>query len=370
MRSRFCACAVAVLAVLLGTAAGHAAGVEQGASGLPVLQLDTIDALRESSENFRFTVDLSQRVVYSDERNAFGSVTAIGIDSHKVFSDDDGDWATLTLQGYLTRIDDMPGAPPFFEGPDDWEFVFRIFNANFAVMPRQKMNIRVGHFEIPFGLEHSINTNGTLRDYTHGANLGIKADWGVSVNGILPAFEYEFGVTRGVADEADGERTYLFSGRVGTPSESRWIAGLSFMHGRLSNERAVGLWMASLATPDPDADKHVMRRTRVGLDLQWHHELATVLGELSWGRDFDEEVVNALLEVNRELGMDSTVYLQGRRFGREWKDDWDHATTLALGIRYAPDAHWSVDLQVERELHTFGPKSRDARMAAQLRYRY
>ena len=366
--SRCLGCALALLLWTASTAL--AADIEEGPSGLPVVQFDTIDAIRDSSENFRFTIDLSHRAVYFDNRGGFGTVTALGIDSHKVFTNENGDWATLTLQGYLTKIDDMPGAPPFFETPDDWEFVFRIFNANFALLSRQRLNLRVGHFEVPFGLEHSINTNGTLRDFTHGANLGIKADWGVSLNGVLPSFEYEFGVTRGVADEADGERTYLFAGRVGTPSDNAFVAGLSAMHGRISNERAVGLWKASLETPQPDADKHILRRSRIGLDLQWHTEWASLLTEVSWGEDFDREVLNLLMEVDREVGPATTLYLQGRRFAREWDSDWDHATTLALGFRYAPDAHWSIDAQVERELHTFGPRPGDARVGAQLRYRY
>ena len=362
---------VAVSALLLLTVPAGAAELETGPSGWPVLELSTLERARAASDNFRLTLDLSQRAVHSDSADDFGFVTALGIDSHKVFTDDSGDRATLTLQGYLTRIDDMPGAPPFFEGPDDWEFVFRIFNANLHVLPRQALNVRVGHFELPFGLEHSINTNGTLRDFTHGANLGIKADWGVSVNGILPRFEYELGVTRGVADEAAHERTYLVSGRLGTPSDHSWVAGLSFMHGRLSNERAVGLWKMGLEDPaEGDGVDHVLRRTRVGADLQWHMELASLLAEISWGRDYDDEVWSALVEIDRELGMETSVYLQGRRFGREWQGGRDHATTLALGARYTPDTHWALSAQLERELHTFGPRPGDTRLAAQLRYRF
>ncbi len=359
------------LAAMLVLGAPASLAADRSGSGWPSLRLPWLDAARSSSENFRLTLDLSQRALFSEETDELGFVTALGLDSHKVFTGEKGDWATLTLQGYLTKTEDVPGAPPFFEGADDWEFVFRIFNANFALLERQKLNLRVGHFELPYGLEHSINTNGTLRDFTHGANLGIKADWGVSLNGVLPSFEYEVGVTRGVADEADGERTYLLAGRVGTPSDGGVVAGLSFMHGRLSNERAVGLWKASLRDAAEGAGtKHILRRTRVGLDLQWHLEPASVLAELSWGEDFDRQVLNALLELDRELGMSTTLYLQGRHFAREWGSSWDQASTVALGARYTPDGHWAVSAQLETDLSTFGAKRRDVRLAAQLRYRF
>ncbi len=62
-----------------------------------------------------------------------------------------------------------------------------------------KPRVRIGHFEIPYGIEHAINTNGTLRNYRHSANLGIKADWGLAINGETTSFEYEVSASRGSA---------------------------------------------------------------------------------------------------------------------------------------------------------------------------
>lgn len=41
------------------------------------------------------------------------------------------DWVTLTLQSYLTRVDNGPQGPhPIFDDADDRALVWRIFNAN------------------------------------------------------------------------------------------------------------------------------------------------------------------------------------------------------------------------------------------------
>ena len=59
------------------------------------------------TDNLRFTVDLSYRPVYSGRTGDFGGLGFVGIDLHKVFSDKEGDWGTLTLQTYLTRADNF-----------------------------------------------------------------------------------------------------------------------------------------------------------------------------------------------------------------------------------------------------------------------
>ena len=136
-------------------------------------------------ENLRMTVDLSSRIgLTRGGGTAYQHV--IGLDSHKVISGEGGDWGTVVMQGYLTRIDNQAQHPPFFDGADDTQFVYRIVNLNLTRYGRGRFNVRVGHFEIPFGLEHVINTNGTLRDFMHGPNLGVKADWGAGVNGSFP----------------------------------------------------------------------------------------------------------------------------------------------------------------------------------------
>ena len=113
--------------------------------------------------NLRMTVDLAGRgiIPHKGGNSGSGSVAFIGLDIHKVFSDDNGDFATLIAQPYLTKLNSVKG-PHFFEGDNDWEVVNRIMNVNFTRVFDERMNIKVGHFEVPYGLEQPLNTNGTL----------------------------------------------------------------------------------------------------------------------------------------------------------------------------------------------------------------
>ena len=133
-------------------------------------------------ENLRWKFDVSGRGVF-DDTGYLKSLGFFGLDLHKVFTSGNRDVATLLFQPYMTRANDLVPTPPVFDGPDDWELIWRIANVNFKLLQDGALNLRVGHFELPYGLEQTINTNGTLRDYTHGGNFGLKADWGATVNG-------------------------------------------------------------------------------------------------------------------------------------------------------------------------------------------
>lgn len=144
--------------------------------------------------------------------------------------------------------------PPFFEDDHDQELVYRIFNFNYTALARGRFNIRVGHYEIPYGLEHVVNTNGTLRDYTPGRNLGVKADWGTGVNGGFDKFEYEIGLSRctGNVYSSDGN-PYILAGRIGTPRDENVVAGFSFMVGDVAQ---------------PGTSEKTRNRKRFGPDIQ------------------------------------------------------------------------------------------------------
>ena len=280
----------------------------------------------------------------------------IGVDAHNVFTGPEGDWGTLVLQGYLTRIDNADPAPPLFDDGDDWEFVYRIFNFNYTGLSRGKLNFRVGHQEIPFGLEHLVNTNGTLRQYIHPQNLGVKADWGTAVNGVFPDFEYEVAVTTGSGNELElNNGTFTVGGRIGTPRDASTVWGLSAFHGEV----------ASPAGPDG-----FVRRSRLGLDVT--HWLGSVglKGEISGGRDFDTDVINMIGEVNWRTPEENVLlWAQVRNFTRQ-TDTRDDAVSTSVGVRYSPDAHWTFSTQFTQDLSRFGNAESSSDVALQVRYRF
>jgi len=323
------------------------------------------DVWERLTDNLRVAVDLSARGIVGTDNGRVSSIAFAGIDVYKVFSLPEGDWGTLIAQLYLTRIDNFPGPPaPFFEGGDDTEAVFRIFNFNYTGWTsRQYVNFRVGHFEIPFGLEQTLNTNGTLRQYTHGFNIGVKADWGASVNGVTQSLEYEIGLTRGTGNEWSSRGDpYCVAARVGTSTDENWFAGISLMQGEILNPPSAA--RAGGAST-------IVRRWRVGLDGMVQTGPFGLLGEASFGEDFQQEVVNLLIEIhfqnNRE---DLLVYVQMRSYHQHLATGWEDTTSATAGVRYSPDNHWAFSFQFTQNLSTFSNSERNGSVAIQVRYRF
>ena len=337
------------------------------------------------SDNLRVTLDLSSRVTLSILSGKVGCEQVIGLDLHKVFSDASGDWGTLRLQPYLTRIENLALRAPFLEDDDDWELVFRFFDFNYTRVGRGRLNFRIGHFEIPYGLEHIIDTNGTVRQLIPGRNLGLKADWGVSINGVLRHFEYEVALTRGTGNEFFHRGgPFTIAGRIGTPRHRNFILGVSAFHGRVWNPGAVGQWRSGLETPSrAEADRgitdtaggqgrdDILRRTRFGIDVQWYVGTVGILAEASFGRDYNQDVFNGLAEINWSNAEDNWfVYTQARTFAQRFARGWDSATQSVAGVRYRPDNHWSFSVQYVQDIDSMLDARRDAMLTVQTRYRF
>ena len=309
-------------------------------------------------DNLRFSVDLSARGIYDSEADTFSHIEAVGFDMHKVFSGLRGDIGTLLLQGYLTRINNLESHPPFFDDDNDWEFVFRIFNFNYKVLPQDRLNFRIGHFEIPFGLEHVINTNGTLRDYLHGQNLGVKADWGISVNGSLPLIEYEISASRGSGNawESRGD-PYVFAGRVGTHNNRNIVVGVSAMEGDVYSRSSPG---------------EVVDRNRVGLDLRWYLGRYGVFAEHSIGEDEGSDVKSSLVELNFTNSDAAWLsYVQYITVSRDTASGHQNRNTaLKAGIKWDWSRRWDVSAQVSHDINKSGGAPESNIFAAQIRYRF
>ena len=335
-------------------------------------QRSPLDRFRDHFD-LRLAIDLSARGIFSDARDEFSAVSALGLDLHKVFRDDEGDWATLVLQPYLTRIDNLPMHPPFFEDDDDWELVWRIANLNFTRLSHGQFNLRVGHFEIPYGLEHVINTNGTLRDFTHGRNLGVKADWGAGINGDLGRWEYEATLSRGTGNEYSSRgRPYAVAARVGTDRDQAVALGVSFFHGRVANPGAAGLWRGGFDLPAaiPDVGA-IVRRTRTGVDLQARRGPFDFLVEGSFGRDYHQAVGNAFAEVDwNSPGQRVQIYTQVRAFFQEYDKGWVDDVSVAAGTRFTPNTALALSAQLVQGFSNFRDTRNDTLVFFQARYRF
>ncbi|WDE08569.1 hypothetical protein SG34_032110 [Thalassomonas viridans] len=275
-----------------------------------------------------------------------------GLDLHKVFSKDNGDIGTLVFQPYLTRLDDVVNPSFFFDNGNDRELIWRIANFNYKVLNNGKFNFRVGHFEVPFGLEQNIDTNGTLRQYTF-ADRGIKADWGLSVNGATRSADYEIALTRGAGNTLeDTDNPYIFSGRVGFPSHRNFILGGSWFYGRVL------------------AGEETVRRKKLGVDLAYYHRHFEWLFELSAGKNDLNNTVSTLAEMSyRDASEHFHGYIQFRHQGIK-SGGWESEQVWTLGGSWQPSNHWGVSMQYARQVNSIAEKAPVKRLTAQVRYRF
>lgn len=309
-------------------------------------------------DNLRATLDLSVRPTFFGQTGEFGNSTFIGIDLLKVFTSDTGDFGTLTLQPYLTRIDNIYDAPlSSFDDQHDWELIYRIFNFNFTGKGKGKTNYRIGHYELPFGLEQIINTNGTLRDYTHFENFGLKSDWGVTFNGENSDAEYEIGLSRGSGNEfRSRDDPYILAGRIGTSRDELFVLGASALHGETLNFTPTG---------------GTTRRTRVGIDMTFADESLVYLAELSAGFQDDSRVFTGLFEADWFNKDDSVLlYNQFVVGGLGVSSDWDYEVRDSFGIRWLPDTHWTLSTQLTHFFDSLGSRGRGTTVELQARYRF
>lgn len=315
---------------------------------------------RSLVQNSIYVLDLSSRVVHLSRSERTGFQQAVGIDYYSKVNSAYRDVATVNFQLYLMRIDNLVWRPGFFEGEDDWELMPRISNVNLHLRDDRRLNLKVGHMEIPYGAEVPINSNGTLRQMMHGPNLGVKADWGVSLNGTSSPVQYEVALTRGSGIEYNSPGDpYVVAGRIGNAidAESYYgfnAVGVSFFRGDVLTRAGTKV-----------------QRLRLGFDGQWYYGPLGLLGEVSFGENDNSEVVNTLLELSyvnrRETWF---VYAQGRLLRMRAAAGWDEADSLHLGLRWTPDNRWSVSSEFVQELSKFGSGVTESLISGQLRYRF
>jgi hypothetical protein len=311
------------------------------------------------TENLRWSIDLSARGGYSTLSDEFESEQDLGLDLHKVFSGATRDWATVVFQPYLVRIDNAERFPAFLEGPTDWEFTLRNAYVEFKLLPSSQLNFRAGHVEVPFGLETAIDTQGTLRQLITGQNLGVKADWGAGFNGTFESFRYDVILSRGSGMDyrASGDPFAL-------------IARLSSSRDSESDLGAPGYGVSAFYG-EVLGRSGITERSRVAVDALWQFGPFGTLFELSTGRDEHVDVVNGLAELNWQSPSEVfMVYTQSKNLNRQMPSGWDDAWVVAAGLRFAPDAHWALSAQFERDVRQFGVGKRRGFFTLQARYRF
>ena len=308
-------------------------------------------------ENLRINVDVVTRVKTTRRRGEAEGLVAVGLDIHKVFSDAQGDIGTLLLQPYLLRRDNVNPRPiEFPDGDDSFALELHDFYFNLTRWGRGRTNIKIGHFDVPFGLEPLYDTHFTIHQFIPMHDAGFKKDWGVSLNGAFPEFDYEVSVTTGTGMDLTGldRDPYLVAGRIGTPSDRNRVLGLSALYGEVIDEHGIH----RIDENDPLGDVRELdgfvRRLRVGFDFTQIVNEFTFKGEVSGGRDFEQEVFNTLLEVSWTSPDDTlTAYLQGVYLGQDDHLGWDENVRTHLGALWKIDHQWKLSTEWVHDLRSW-----------------
>ncbi|MDX2370255.1 MAG: hypothetical protein QNK36_17920 [Colwellia sp.] len=307
-------------------------------------------------ENSRWSIDASTRITHNTDKNTNSFMHVIGLDVHKVFSNKQHDIGTLTFQPYVVKLNNVKSAPFIFDDGDDTQLTWRIANFNYTGLAHGKFNIRVGHFEVPFGLEYQVDTNGTLRQLTT-SDRGIKADWGVSVNGILPNLEYEIALTRGSGNDFDStDDPHIFSGRIGTPSQKNFATGLSWFAGDVLGANGV------------------TQRKKVGLDASYYHYQWQFMVELSAGETAGNDTTNAFTEAMWKNAREEIVtYIQvgykSTKINDGLSDRINSTSYWVAGIEWLSNSGFDISAQYQNNLKDLLTIDVDPTLKIQLRYR-
>lgn len=283
------------------------------------------------------TPEASVRHVRDETSGRHGERYNLVLDVYAKLGTPRRDFATVVAQVYLSRLERHPAPPAVFDGPTDTEVLPTINTVNLHLTEDRRLNLKVGHLELPYGLETTITNAGELRSFTMGANTGLGVDWGATLNGTLERFQYEVGVGRGSGMfYADNFDPYSLFGRIGSPVDSETYGGttgwgFSVFRGKVLNP----------------ARTAVLQRERVALDGQVYFGPLGLLGELSSGANGQGarrvRVLNGLAEVNltsRRETVSGYVQLVGERTtaGGRGVRGW----TQVMGVRWTPAPGWTV----------------------------
>ena len=335
------------------------------------------------TDNLRLGVEMISRFQTTRRRGKASGFNTIGVDVHKVFADAHGDVGTMLLQLHFARRDNAFPAPHHVEDDDDWEVEFHQFYFNLTRWGRGRTNLRLGRFTVPYGLEPNVETHLTLYQTIAHENLGLKRDWGFSINGSLPKFDYEVALTQASGHEYwNVGKNYAVAGRIGTPSDQNLVLGLSAFHGQVLDEHRLHRWRSGLhrqsrvdrvlgRTPgEGRGGDELVRRTRVGADLSWVVGQFTMKGEVSVGRDFNQDVFNTLVEIDwRSVDESLHAYVQGIYLGQRGSG-WDEDVVTRIGVVWAVTRHFEISGQYSQDLRTYGGRPTDALFGIQARMRF
>ena len=305
------------------------------------------------SENLRWSLDASARLNHNEAIDNTSRIYALGLDTHKVFSQPTGDIGYGVGQLYYTKLSNHLPVPFLFDSKDDGDFIIREAHLNYTDTPSWLPNIRLGHFTMPFGLEESIDTNGRLLDYNHGKNLGTKLDWGLGLNKVVGLLEYNVSYTLGGKDKAKSiNGSYALTGRIGTLSHLDSIVGFSIFRAEIDG----------------------VNRKRIAIDWQYYWQTWGGLAEIAIGEDDKQNMKwqqekYALVELNK-TSVDGQLKVYSQFVIRDKEFQKSTTKLINIGMSYQINTQLEFSLSGHTQLNTPDAGEKKQLVRVQIRYRY
>jgi len=317
------------------------------------LMLFALPSYGDFSDNLRVSVDASARLNTNKAAGNSSRIYALGLDTHKVFSNETGDIGYSVGQLYFTKLSNQTPFPFMFDSSDDQQFIIREAHINYTAGPAWLPNIRVGHFTLPFGLEESIDTNGRLLDYNHGKNLGTKLDWGIGFNKVLNNLQYNVTYMMGGKDDPKiVNDSYIYVGRLGSLDHLDFIMGFSFLDAKIDN----------------------IERKRLAFDWQYYWQTWGLMGEIAFGKDNKTthqwlKEKYSLLELSK-TSLDEQLKIYGQYILTDRENDTNTQQLVNIGLSYQINTQLELSLSSRRQLNTPLAGKKQHLLRVQLRYRY
>ena len=292
---------------------------------------------------------MTSRASYWAEADELTLQQFIGIDYYQIVDIDGKDFASLTIQPFLYRIDNGYRTPGYYDDNHDWEFLFRTLIINFNYWGADKPYFKFGHFELPFGAEYNKNSFGELHQYAQGPKLGMKMDWGAAIGQQVGKWQYEIALTRGSGMKyRDREDPYAFTGRIGVLDDSNYVYGLSFFSGEVLKY------------------KRTIKRELLAIDFEYFWNRKGVLLELHGGEIDEEDLWGSLIEFNL-TSEDEAFEFYVQHFYQNL-DSHTLRSNAVLGARHRFNRELTISAQVLKELES--SMEEENLFELQMRYRF
>lgn len=326
------------------------------------------------TENFGFRKEIMSQFDMN-ERGKTASRQSVGFEALKKFSTATATLASFDFQGRLVRRDgfnpvqnDMDG-----QGRPGWAFeyhnayldLYNVLNPLLSDEQRSatvgQVNLRVGRFYVPFGLNLQTDTHGTVLQLSNDRNFGFERDWYTGFWGAINShvnYDVYYLAGSGYDLKFKGQ-SGLGAIRLSLANRYSYEYGLEGGLSILGGERLSPDAITRRRTLAMDAgNENRVATKRVGLDGRYRQAvptgLLTVTSELSGGRDLSSTVFTQLyqaeyLHASRQWGV-STQY---RRFQQEGLGA-DASIIGEVSWYFRNDIgnsnlHW-IKLNVERQL--------------------